>query len=42
MDSRAVMGEAMRDSTKESRKAWRPWYRVNTWPNHLRVRGVNL
>ena len=42
MDRSAVMGEAISDSTKESRKAWKPRYLVNTCWNHLKVSGVNL
>ena len=42
MDSRAVIGAAIRDSTKESRNACSPRYLVNTCSNHLKVSGVNL
>ena len=42
IDNSAVIGEAISDSTKESRKACRPLYLVNTWLNHLKVSGVNL
>ena len=38
MESSAVIGAAMRESMKESWKAFRPLYRVNTCSNHLVVR----
>ena len=38
----AVMGEAMRESMKESLNALKPWYLVKTWLNHLPVSGKNL
>ena len=42
MLSSAVTGAAISDSTKESLKALKPWYRVKTSLNHLPVSGKNL
>ena len=42
MDRSAVIGALMRDRTKESLKALKPLYLVNTCWNHLSVNGKNL
>ena len=38
IESSAVIGAEMKDSRKESLKAFSPLYRLNTCPNHLKVR----